>query len=74
MVQKKDNSKLVVCEIIVSHIRAIRIDVYIKYKISLFRDRNVIAVYEFLDDLDVEINPSARSGVVEIYIREDPLK
>ena len=63
-----------VCEIIVNHMLAIRIEVYIKYKISLFRDRNVVAVYEFLDDFDVEINPSARSGIVEIYVREDPLK
>jgi len=64
----------VVCEIIVGHIRPIRIKVYIKYKISLFGDRNVIAVYEFLDDLDVEVDPLARSGVVEIYICKHPLK
>ena len=34
----------------------------------------MIAVYEFLDNLDVEIDPSAKSGVVEVYIRENPLK
>jgi hypothetical protein len=34
----------------------------------------VIADYEPLDDLDVEVDPSAKSGVVEVYIREDPLK
>jgi hypothetical protein len=73
VVQKKDNSKFVVCEIVVGRICAIRVEVYIKYKISLFRDYNVIAVYEFLDDLDVVIDPLERSGVVEIHIREDPL-
>ena len=74
VVQKKDNSKLVVCEIIVSHIRAIFIEVYIKYKISLFRDWDVIAFYEVLYNLDVEIDPLAKNRVVEIYIREDSLK
>ena len=34
----------------------------------------MIALYEFLDDLDVEVDRSARSRVVEIYIRKDPLK
>ena len=69
-----------VCEIIVSHKIAFRIEIYIKYKISHFRDWNVIAVqavvagYEFLDDLDEDIDPSAKNGVIEIYIREDPLK
>ena len=34
----------------------------------------MIAIYEFLDDLVEDIDPSAKSGVIEIYIREDPLK
>ena len=72
VVQKKD--KLVVCEIIGGRIRAICIEVYIKHKIGLLRDYNVIAAYEFLDDLDVEIDPSAWSRVVQIHIRKDPLK
>ena len=61
-------------KVIVSHIRAFFIKVYIKYEIGLFRDWNVIVVYEFLYNLDVEIDPLAKNGVVEIYIREDPLK
>ena len=63
-----------VCEIIVSHMHAVRIDVYIKYKISLLRDWKVISVYECLDDFNVELDSSAKSGVVEIHICKDPLK
>lgn len=62
-----------VCEIIVSHIITIVIEIYIKHKISLLRDRNMVYGYEGLDDLDVSTNPLEKSRVVKIRIRKDPL-
>lgn len=63
-----------VCEIIVGDIIAIRIQVYIKHKISLLRDWDAISGYEGLNDVNVLFDCLERKAVIEIRVRKDPLK